>query len=64
MDGKDSILLLLFLKNSHNYVIPMASFRSEPFEIYAAEIQEKTPEDVEKYYNTFVEKWTTLAGES
>jgi hypothetical protein len=31
--------------------------------VYAAEIQEKTPEDVEKYYNTFVEKWTTLAGQ-
>ncbi|KAF9466575.1 SNF2 family DNA-dependent ATPase [Collybia nuda] len=34
---------------------------SESFDVYAAEIQDKSPADVEKYYNTFVEKWTTLA---
>ncbi|KAF5385038.1 hypothetical protein D9615_000870 [Tricholomella constricta] len=34
---------------------------AEPFEVYAAEIQEKTPEDVEKYYYTFEQKWRTLA---
>ncbi|KAF8079370.1 SNF2 family N-terminal domain-containing protein [Lyophyllum atratum] len=34
---------------------------SESFEVYAAEIQEKTAEDVEKYYHTFEEKWRTLA---
>ncbi|KAF8638665.1 hypothetical protein AX17_002046 [Amanita inopinata Kibby_2008] len=34
---------------------------SEPFELYAAEIQDKTPEEVERYYETFEKKWTTLA---
>ncbi|GLB43776.1 putative HAND [Lyophyllum shimeji] len=34
---------------------------SESFEVYAAEIQEKTAEDVEKYYRTFEKKWRTLA---
>ncbi|RDB30756.1 ISWI chromatin-remodeling complex ATPase ISW2 [Hypsizygus marmoreus] len=33
----------------------------ESYDVYAAEIQEKTPLDVEKYYNTFEEKWKTLA---
>ncbi|KAF7356732.1 hypothetical protein MVEN_01008100 [Mycena venus] len=32
----------------------------ESFDVYAAEIQEKTPADVEKYYRTFEKKWTTL----
>ncbi|KAJ7077900.1 SNF2 family N-terminal domain-containing protein [Mycena belliarum] len=32
----------------------------EPFETYAAEIQEKTPTDVEKYYRAFEKKWKTL----
>ncbi|KAG6826565.1 hypothetical protein H0H92_015298 [Tricholoma furcatifolium] len=32
-----------------------------PFETLAAEIQDKSPEEVEKYYNTFIEKWQTLA---
>ncbi|KAG5350414.1 hypothetical protein C0989_011178 [Termitomyces sp. Mn162] len=31
------------------------------FDTYAAEIQEKTPEDVAKYYATFEQKWQTLA---
>jgi len=35
--------------------------RSEPFEVYAAEIQEKSASDVEKYYKTFETKWKTLA---
>ncbi|KAF8216281.1 SNF2 family N-terminal domain-containing protein [Mycena galopus ATCC 62051] len=30
------------------------------FDIYAAEIQEKTPADVEKYYRAFEKKWKTL----
>ncbi|KAG6888387.1 hypothetical protein C0995_008708 [Termitomyces sp. Mi166 len=30
------------------------------FDTYAAEIQEKTPEDVAKYYATFEQKWQTL----
>ncbi|KAF8232381.1 SNF2 family DNA-dependent ATPase [Tricholoma matsutake] len=34
---------------------------SEPFEVYAAEIQEKSASDVEKYYETFEKKWRTLA---
>ncbi|KAG5641118.1 hypothetical protein DXG03_005971 [Asterophora parasitica] len=33
----------------------------EPYEVYAAEIQEKTPADVEKYYQTFEQEWKTLA---
>lgn len=33
----------------------------ESFEVYAAEIQDKTPEDVEKYYNEFQKMWKTLA---
>ncbi|KAF8715643.1 hypothetical protein AX14_012523 [Amanita brunnescens Koide BX004] len=33
----------------------------EPFELYASEIQDKTPEEVEKYYKTFEKKWSTLA---
>ena len=37
--------------------------RGESFELYASEIQDKTPEDVEKYYKTFEKKWSTLAGE-
>ncbi|KAJ7126515.1 P-loop containing nucleoside triphosphate hydrolase protein [Mycena crocata] len=32
----------------------------QTFELYAAEIQEKTPADVEKYYRTFEKKWKTL----
>ncbi|KAJ7355421.1 SNF2 family N-terminal domain-containing protein [Mycena albidolilacea] len=30
------------------------------FEVYAAEIPEKTPADVEKYYRAFEKKWKTL----
>ncbi|KAK7470113.1 chromatin remodeling complex Adenosinetriphosphatase [Stygiomarasmius scandens] len=33
----------------------------QPPEVYAADIQDKTPEEVEKYYNTFKERWTTLS---
>ncbi|TFK38304.1 P-loop containing nucleoside triphosphate hydrolase protein [Crucibulum laeve] len=33
----------------------------EPPEVYAAEIQDKTAEDVEKYYKVFEEKWETLS---
>lgn len=36
--------------------------RGETFEVYAAEIQEKTPADVEKYYRNFEKKWKTLQG--
>lgn len=36
--------------------------RDESFEVYAAEIQDKTPEDVEKYYHEFQKMWKTLAG--
>ncbi|KAJ7180493.1 P-loop containing nucleoside triphosphate hydrolase protein [Mycena filopes] len=32
----------------------------ESFEVYATEIQEKTPADVEKYYKAFEKKWHTL----
>ncbi|KAJ7695171.1 P-loop containing nucleoside triphosphate hydrolase protein [Mycena rosella] len=32
----------------------------ESFELYASEIQEKTPADVEKYYRAFEKKWKTL----
>ncbi|KAJ7918970.1 P-loop containing nucleoside triphosphate hydrolase protein [Mycena leptocephala] len=32
----------------------------ESFEVYAAEIQEKAPADVEKYYRAFEKKWKTL----
>ncbi|KAJ7760399.1 P-loop containing nucleoside triphosphate hydrolase protein [Mycena metata] len=32
----------------------------ESFEVYATEIQEKTPADVEKYYRAFEKKWHTL----
>lgn len=30
--------------------------------MYAADIQDKTPMEVAKYYKTFQEKWQTLAG--
>ncbi|KAM6494001.1 SNF2 family N-terminal domain containing protein [Amanita muscaria] len=33
----------------------------ESSELYASEIQDKTPEDVERYYEIFEKKWTTLA---
>ncbi|KAJ7590813.1 P-loop containing nucleoside triphosphate hydrolase protein [Mycena floridula] len=33
----------------------------EPFELYAQDIQDKTPEDVEKYYRVFEKKWKTLS---
>ncbi|PFH46856.1 hypothetical protein AMATHDRAFT_68955 [Amanita thiersii Skay4041] len=33
----------------------------ESYDVYAAEIQEKTPEDVERYYRTFEKKWKSLA---
>jgi SWI/SNF-related matrix-associated actin-dependent regulator of chromatin subfamily A member 5 len=36
--------------------------RGESFEVYAAEIQEKAPADVEKYYRAFEKKWKTLQG--
>ena len=48
---------------SHAYV-DWDENRGESFEVYASEIQDKTPEDVEKYYRTFEKKWTTLAGTS
>lgn len=32
--------------------------------MYAAEIQDKTAEEVGKYYRTFQKKWETLAGGS
>ncbi|KAJ7050499.1 SNF2 family N-terminal domain-containing protein [Mycena amicta] len=32
----------------------------QPFEVYAAEIQDKSPEDVQKYYETFEKRWSTL----
>lgn len=37
--------------------------RSEPYEVYAAEIQDKSAADVEKYYKAFQKKWKTLSGE-
>ncbi|KIK68831.1 hypothetical protein GYMLUDRAFT_236732 [Collybiopsis luxurians FD-317 M1] len=36
----------------------------QPADVYAADIQEKTPEEVEKYYKTFKRKWKTLSGKS
>ncbi|KAJ4475673.1 SNF2 family N-terminal domain-containing protein [Lentinula aciculospora] len=33
----------------------------QPAEVYAADIQEKTAEEVEKYYKTFKRKWKTLS---
>ncbi|KAL0577835.1 chromatin remodeling complex Adenosinetriphosphatase [Marasmius crinis-equi] len=33
----------------------------QPMETYAADIQDKSPEEVQKYYNTFAKKWKTLA---
>ncbi|KAJ4469035.1 SNF2 family N-terminal domain-containing protein [Lentinula edodes] len=33
----------------------------QPAEVYAADIQEKTAEEVEKYYRTFKRKWKTLS---
>ncbi|KAF9001708.1 SNF2 family N-terminal domain-containing protein [Cyathus striatus] len=32
----------------------------EPFEVYAAEIQDKTADEVERYYRVFEDKWETL----
>ncbi|KAJ3574436.1 hypothetical protein NP233_g1754 [Leucocoprinus birnbaumii] len=32
----------------------------QPMDVYAAEIQDKTPEDVQTYYKVFVKKWKTL----
>jgi hypothetical protein len=40
--------------------------RNESFELYAPEIQDKTPVEVEKYYKTFEKKWypqNTLASQ-
>lgn len=37
--------------------------RDQRPEVYAADIQEKTAEEVEKYYKTFKRKWKTLSGE-
>lgn len=34
--------------------------RDQPFDVYASEIQDKTPEAVEKYYRVFQKKWKTL----
>lgn len=36
--------------------------RDQKPEVYAADIQEKTAEEVEKYYKTFKKKWKTLSG--
>ncbi|EEB90644.1 hypothetical protein MPER_11122, partial [Moniliophthora perniciosa FA553] len=33
----------------------------QDFEVYAADIQDKTPEEVERYYRVFSKKWKTLA---
>ncbi|KAF5389355.1 hypothetical protein D9757_004385 [Collybiopsis confluens] len=33
----------------------------QPADVYAADIQEKTAEEVEKYYKTFKRKWKTLS---
>lgn len=33
-------------------------------EVYANEIGDKSPEEVEVYYNTFKEKWVELPGAS
>ncbi|KAF9445740.1 hypothetical protein P691DRAFT_709798 [Macrolepiota fuliginosa MF-IS2] len=32
----------------------------QPMDVYAAEIQDKTPDDVEAYYKVFIKKWKTL----
>ncbi|XP_006454979.1 SNF2 family DNA-dependent ATPase [Agaricus bisporus var. bisporus H97] len=32
----------------------------QPMDIYAAEIQDKTPEDMAAYYKVFIKKWKTL----
>jgi hypothetical protein len=55
MDGAKFNFLV---SNAHGYMC----CRSEPFDVYAAEIQEKSASDVEKYYETFEKKWRTLAG--
>ncbi|KAF5371313.1 hypothetical protein D9758_004202 [Tetrapyrgos nigripes] len=34
---------------------------NQPPEVYATDIQEKTAEEVRKYYETFKQKWTTLS---
>ena len=36
----------------------------EDMEVYANEIGDKTPEDVEEYYNVFKERWVELPGTS
>jgi len=58
MDGANIDFLLTI------YVYVHVCRRSETFEVYAAEIQEKSASDVEKYYDTFEKKWRTLAGTS
>jgi len=35
--------------------------RDQSFELYAAEIQDKTPAEVEDYYKVFKKKWATLS---
>lgn len=50
-------------KCSVSFVVSFVrEFRGQPMEIYAADIQEKSSEEVEKYYKTFVKKWKTLSG--
>lgn len=34
--------------------------RDQPMSVYAAEIQDKIPEEVEIYYKVFIKKWKTL----
>lgn len=34
--------------------------RDQPMDVYAAEIQDKTPEDMAAYYKVFIKKWKTL----
>ena len=40
----------------------MLLYRGEPYETYAAEVNDKSAEEVETYYHVFEEKWETLSG--
>ena len=50
------VLVIGHLCRSH------CSHRGESFDVYAQDIQDKTAEEVEKYYRTFEKKWKTLSG--
>lgn len=50
---------VLWLHSIFMVLIPKMC-RDQPMSVYAAEIQDKIPEEVEIYYKVFIKKWKTL----